>query len=309
MDRETAVRQIKNGTFAVQIWHSLRRKNPIRLVLNRAIRAMLWHNHVRLVFRRRYKNKISGFNPERMKDRTIPRVIWICWFQGLENAPPVVKRCYESVKENLKGYTIHFLTAENMLEYADIPEGILQKWKKGIIGNANLSDYLRSAILNKWGGVWVDATVLFTDYVDFDQLSCGSGIFVFRDLTLQEIGLPISSWLIASCPGNPILLLTQELLDDYWKNKNYAIDYFMFHILFGLAVERYPEDWEKMPAFSNRVPHLLSRELTRRFDEEHYALIKKMTPIHKLSWHARDYSEESGSYYDVLIVNNEMKEE
>ena len=152
MDRETVVRQIKNGTFAVHIWYALRRKNPIRLVLNRAIRGMLWHDHVRQVLRRRYKNKISGFDPEWTKDRTIPRVIWICWFQGLENAPPVVKRCYESVKENLKCYTIHFLTAENMLEYADIPEGILQKWKKGIIGNAHLSDYLRSALLNKWGG-------------------------------------------------------------------------------------------------------------------------------------------------------------
>ena len=27
--------------------------------------------------------------------------VWICWLQGMENAPEIVKKCYDSVRKNL----------------------------------------------------------------------------------------------------------------------------------------------------------------------------------------------------------------
>lgn len=27
--------------------------------------------------------------------------VWVCWFQGIENAPNLVKKCYKSLQENL----------------------------------------------------------------------------------------------------------------------------------------------------------------------------------------------------------------
>ena len=36
--------------------------------------------------------------------------IWICWFQGIENAPDIVKKCYDSVKRNMPDSNITVIT-------------------------------------------------------------------------------------------------------------------------------------------------------------------------------------------------------
>lgn len=33
-------------------------------------------------------------------------IIWFCWFQRLDNAPLIVKKCYESLKKNLYNHKI-----------------------------------------------------------------------------------------------------------------------------------------------------------------------------------------------------------
>ena len=32
-------------------------------------------------------------------NKDIPNIIWVCWWQGLENAPEIVKVCFESIKK------------------------------------------------------------------------------------------------------------------------------------------------------------------------------------------------------------------
>lgn len=36
--------------------------------------------------------------------------IWICWWQGLENAPEIVKACVESIRRNAGGYDVVCIT-------------------------------------------------------------------------------------------------------------------------------------------------------------------------------------------------------
>ena len=73
--------------------------------------------------------------------------VWICWFQGLKNAPPLVKACVQSVKENLKDKEIVILTNETIPEYVEFPDYIQKKWEKGMMGAAHYSDLLRVELL------------------------------------------------------------------------------------------------------------------------------------------------------------------
>ncbi len=43
--------------------------------------------------------------------------VWVCWFQGIENAPDLVQICYQSLQENLKDREIILITLENIMEY------------------------------------------------------------------------------------------------------------------------------------------------------------------------------------------------
>lgn len=51
----------------------------------------------------------------------------------MDNAPDLVKKCYESLKNNLKDKEIILITSENISKYVTFPDYIMEKWEKGII--------------------------------------------------------------------------------------------------------------------------------------------------------------------------------
>ena len=99
-----------------------------------------------------------------------PKVIWWCWLQGLAAAPPIVKACYNSLVHGewfkVHGFTVKVIDAKNWREYVELPEYIVGKWEKGRIPAAMFSDLLRVELLIKYGGTWIDSTVLCTGVND-----------------------------------------------------------------------------------------------------------------------------------------------
>ena len=65
------------------------------------------------------------------------KVIGWCWLQGKEQAPPIVKACYNSLVREFKGlsegYEIKVIDAENWKEYVELPDYIVKKWEKKLI--------------------------------------------------------------------------------------------------------------------------------------------------------------------------------
>ena len=88
--------------------------------------------------------------------------VWICWLQGVDNAPEVVKKCVDTVNYWLSDKRIHILDESNIFDYIDLPDYIIDKWRSGYISNTLFSDFIRLSILKKYGGMWIDATVYLT---------------------------------------------------------------------------------------------------------------------------------------------------
>ena len=66
-----------------------------------------------------------GLTPK--KQFETDRIIWQYWAQGFDNVPQVVQDCLKSVDIYAKGFTIIRLTDENLSDYLDVPEFVLQK--------------------------------------------------------------------------------------------------------------------------------------------------------------------------------------
>jgi len=49
----------------------------------------------------------------------------------------LIQACVSSMKKNLSTYEVRVLNEENINKYVDIPEKVVEKWKKGIIYNAH----------------------------------------------------------------------------------------------------------------------------------------------------------------------------
>ena len=274
-------------------------------VINPNIIALAERERCYRKLKRKYKKILTtdkSINIDK-KEEEKSNKIWICWFQGIEKAPELVKACYNSVVKNYNDKQIIVLTEENYKQYVDIPEYILKKWEKGYITFAHFSDILRIELLSKYGGLWLDSTIFTTkksDLVFNDNIE----LFVFKQVDLDRknpLSIVASSWLMYSNKNNNIINLTKKLLHEYWKNYNHIINYNLIHLFFTLSTEVYKDEWNKVPTFNNISPHILQFELNDDFEEVRFNQIRGMSDFHKLNWRIK--SENKNSYYNYIVDN------
>lgn len=253
---------------------------------------------------KRYINVLKEFPYETIKNKKSEsnKTVWICWLQGIENAPTVVKTCYESICKHLDGWNIVVITSENISQYTELPSYIMEKWEKGIISNTHFSDLLRLELLTRHGGLWVDSTVLCTG--EIPKYITESELFLFQCLKpgLDGQCISVSSWLIYSKTNNIILLATKELLLNYWKNKNNLIDYFLVHHFISIVLRYFKDEWDSIPKVPNDLPHVLLLQLFDKYDDKKYQHIKQFTSFHKLSYKFDEVDmKKKGTFYDIIL--------
>lgn len=253
-----------------------------------------------------YKIKLDEFDKNYVeKEHKVANIIWVCWLQGMDNAPEIVKKCYKSILLNNPNKEVIVITSKNISDYVILPNYIMTKWKNGIISNTHLTDLLRLELLIKYGGLWLDATVFCTGQAQsyfFD-----SDLFFFQNLKPGRDGdcQYISSWLIEAKTNNKILLATRYLCYEYWKNNNFLIDYFLLHDFMAIVLDRYEDDWKKVIPRDNATPHILLLRLFDEYDESLWKILKEQTPFHKLTYKF-DNSEllKVNTYYKKIIGEN-----
>lgn len=215
--------------------------------------------------------------------------IWICWWQGEEKAPPMVKRCIESIRRSAGNHTVTLITEENFLEYANIPDWVYEKHKAGIISRTHLSDILRLSLLAQHGGMWLDTTFFCTEeccldeYFQYplwsikrpDYLHCSIASGYFATYSLQ-----------CAYENRYIFSVIRDFFLEYWQNSTKTIDYLTLDYMFVLA-QRYDEGIKK--AFESIVPNNsncddLLKNLRKEYSEVGWNQLKKDTGLFKLSW-------------------------
>lgn len=233
---------------------------------------------------------------------SIPKKIWICWFQGEENAPDIVRMCIASVRKTFSDYSVTVITDENIDEYIEIPKFIKDKRKKGIIKPAHYSDLIRLELLIKYGGIWLDSTVFVNSKNLIEHILEGKErLFVYQDFKAIDSYVGISNWCIVANQNNPYLSTVRNMLIDYWKKCNRVCNYYIFHMFFMIVAEIKPEEWKKIPAYSCQPPHILQNELFDVYDKGRFNQLMEMSSIHKLSYKfAEEKFEQEDTVYQHL---------
>ncbi|WP_241627798.1 capsular polysaccharide synthesis protein, partial [Rosenbergiella epipactidis] len=85
-------------------------------------------------------------------------IVWSVWLQGENEAPDLVKRCFDSIRKNHL-QELKVIDLENLNQYLIINPKILDKYKSGIISNTSFSEIIRLELLSNYGGLWVDSTI------------------------------------------------------------------------------------------------------------------------------------------------------
>lgn len=136
-----------------------------------------------------------------MKLEGLPKIIWIYWHQGFIAAPKLVRMCVLSWKIRNPDFRIEVLDKHSIKKFLKIPSNI--NLQRGDLSIQIYSDYLRLALLNKYGGIWVDAYCYCLYPVsNWLKRRIGQGIFMFKNCYAGRI---IASWFIAATPKNYII--------------------------------------------------------------------------------------------------------
>lgn len=297
---------IKNGTLVQKLLDKIHHIIPIYYVDNKNMEFNVKVNKTLKKMKKKYNHLIE--NGVESKDKSKPsNKVWICWFQGEEEAPHLVKACINSIRKNMTDKEIIVLTNKTIPLYVQFPNYIQEKWNSNKIPIAHYSDLLRVELLCKYGGMWIDATVLCTSNKIPECIS-NSPLFVYKQLDLVRLdhnATVASSWLISSHSNNNILLLTRKLLWNYWENNSTLNNYFLFHIFFSLATRRYKDEWDKIPTYNNHSPHVLFFELNNKFNKLRWDEIQKFSIFHKLNHH-NVYSKDTNTFYKYILEINKI---
>lgn len=246
-----------------------------------------------------YKNKHRS---DHLVRKSNP-VVWTIWLQGMDKAPAIVQKCYESMKKNIIDREIVVITEENYSDYVSFPDYIMQKYRKGSISKVHFADLLRIELLTVYGGTWMDGTVFCSGNIK-QRYMLDSELFLFQTLKpgLDGHCRSVSSWMISAYSNSKILLLARALLHNYWKTHEKAIEYFILHDFIQMAIEEYPEEWNEVVPFCNSVPHVLLLRLFDKYDSNVWEALKEQTSFHKLS-HKFDAEmfRKKGTYYDIIL--------
>ncbi len=249
--------------------------------------------------KQKYKTYIKTHTPVSNNVHEYCNKVWWCWFQGEEQAPELCKSALKTVRNNLPDKEIIIITEENYKNYANFPSFILKKYNEGKISRTHFSDLLRLELLSKYGGLWIDSTCFLTENPKF---IFNKPLFVFQNRERGDSSIVASSWLISAEKNNPIILLTRDLLYNWWKEHNHLYHYFLLHFFFTMATEFYKDDWANVPFYSNLPCHVLQRELFDKYDEYRFEQLKKMSAVHKLTYKFGE-KKLSETIYEYLMRN------
>lgn len=255
---------------------------------------------------------IEGFpaNAERLLPKPCeaetPRV-WTMWWQGVEEAPEIVKACFRSQKRCLpKDVEYTIITKDNYADYVTLPDYILEKVENGSMRLAHLSDIIRWMLLYQYGGLWLDSTILLMEPIEPE-------IFEYPLYTEKEMnesfgtGIHWTMIFIKAKPGHLLLqflaTMLVECLKDYESIMD--LDYLLSDYCIGIAYNIFPEvkrDFDALP-ISGTMQLLKPDVLITPYAPEKLETFKGRKwakTTYKIEWGA---SPKEGSVHEYICKN------
>lgn len=254
-----------------------------------------------------FKNVKLNDSDDRYRDK-----IWICWWQGLEQAPEIVKKCVDSIIKNSGNHEVILLDENNYRNFVDFPDWIEEKREKGIISRTHYSDLLRLEILANYGGIWLDSTFYcignkFEEYFSLplwsikrpDYLHCSVACGYFANYSLG-----------CTVENRRVYAVIRDFFVEYWKNNDEIIDYLLTDYLIVLAQKKDKNIAKLFDEIPNNNPNCdeLFKVLQEPYNEKKWNEIKKDTMLFKLTWKQKFLKEKNGvkTFYGKLI-DGELK--
>lgn len=236
-----------------------------------------------------FSNLIQKY--EEIPDATMPNSessnIWTLWWQGLEQAPEIVKVCLKSQQENMvsKGFQYTVITKDNWKQFIDLPKHIIDKVDSEKITLTHFSDIIRAELLKRYGGIWIDATVFCNKKLDLEPVT---ELYTAKYSSTPK-SLTLSRWagfLIGDKQGSKLFSFMSEAFSQYWEKYNSLVAYLLIDYIIAIACKHFPEirkQYEQIPINQTGLWEML-REMNKPYDKDIWNQAVQTADFWKLSY-------------------------
>lgn len=224
-------------------------------------------------------NEKRDFSALKKLDHQSP--IWLFWWQGIDQAPQLVKSCIESIERNAGEHPVIVITKKNLVNNVQLDGRILDKVNKGTISLTHFSDIIRFSLMAQRGGYWFDSTMYMTAPLPDAAL----GLPYFS----QALGFgpgPWTDFFQGSGAGNPFATSVQNMLVKYNLLHEQSLTYLLMDCCMRTVYE-HSNDYANMvtaaPNLGNDI-FSLSKILDHPYSEDTWEFAKTDSFISKLSY-------------------------
>lgn len=270
------------------------------------------HSIIKKFLLDQFKDYIKNYKlVTKRNEKNMEKTIWICWWQGLDNAPDIVKACVNSLKKSFNDYNIIVIDDSNYKKYINVPKWIEDKKNKNKISKTHFSDFLRIELLAEHGGIWLDSTFYCSKTVSDD----------FFDSSIWSIKRPNYGHLSPACgffanhslgckyESKAFFEVLSDYVCHYWKENDYVIDYLLTDYLIDIVLDNNPEFqilFDNIKS-NNKNCDELFKYLGKKYDEKKWNELKEETFLFKLSWkHSFDKKINNNDTFYKKILDNEL---
>jgi hypothetical protein len=160
-------------------------------------------------------------------DNQYPKTCWIFW--NTEKLPPMIHKIKKYNASKLKNWDVRFLNSDTIYNYIS-KEEFPSTYDKLI--PAHKADWIRLQLLHKYGGCWMDASIILNQDTAIDKIydksvKTGSDLTVFTanksrftHKSGKKIPLHIDNWLILAPKNSKMIKLW---LDEYTSAVNMGL--------------------------------------------------------------------------------------
>ena len=236
-----------------------------------------------------YRDREDKAVPPRAGEK-IP--IWCCWWQGEEQMPELVRMCHTRLKQVIPAgkAELHLITLDNYREYVEIPAHIIDKFQRKIITMTTMSDILRFALLEKYGGYWLDATVFFSGAIPEEYFS---GKFycqrMVHNTELAKREACRGNWCgfsMAGPKGSIVFRYMNQAFSRWWAHYDILIDYVLIDYLLWSGFKAVPAIHATIDAVPDNNEDIFEmyQVLNQPYTPELMARLTKRNVMHKLTY-------------------------
>lgn len=220
-----------------------------------------------------------------------PRIIWTYWVTGAEDMPEVVKRCIDTWTKHNPDYSIRIMSRQTYRVY--LPDLNLDQLRHND-SPARESDFMRLALLSKYGGFWMDASTICTAPLKWIQDLCKTNNkqmfgYYLPGFTSNDKYPVIESWIFACTKESSFVKA--------WSNEFYSMNNYP-SVNAYVEAARKDTDLQKIDLPEYLAIHVAAQRVLQRNKNAPYTDLELVSaiqatngPLHylsKVAWSSED---------------------